>query len=200
MDSTNQLDRLNHVINTAWEILFERIISGKLTINKESSLQLHFSKLIFELGNCYCLFPGEVFEIEMETKYDKRSIDIVCSLGSTTAAIELKCFMKASNRATDLDSYDALVDIERLHSYNGFHIKKFICLTNNKYYPQKDVTGYGKSVMLKHGTVYPANEAIIPGWAGKWKVGCDRAILIPNEVNCNWISKNDWHYWKADVI
>ena len=47
----------------------------------------------------------------METNYEKKSIDIVCILGEMKAAIELKCFMKASNRAKDLDCYDVLLDI-----------------------------------------------------------------------------------------
>lgn len=199
MISIDPIARLNEIIDLSWEILFERIVSRKLIINKESSLQLHLSKLIYDLGSCYCLLPGEIFEIEMETKYEKKSIDIVCSLGQIRAAIELKCFRKSSNRATDLDSYDALVDIERLHSFIGFDIKKFICLTDNKYYPEKNVTGYGKSVMLKHGTVYLAETEIIPGWAGKWKVGRDRPILFPSNVISNWISKENWHYWMADI-
>lgn len=99
MISQDQKIRLNQIIDLDWELLFESIISGRLLINKESSLQLHLSKLIFDLGNLYCILPNEIFKIEMETKYENKSIDIVCKLGETTAAIELKCFMKASNRA-----------------------------------------------------------------------------------------------------
>jgi hypothetical protein len=199
MTLLDPIERLNNIIEQSWSILFERIVSGKLKINKESSLQLHLSKLIYDLGNIYCILPDESFEIEMETNYQNKSIDIVCILGDIKAAIELKCFMKISNRAKDLDSYDALRDIERLHNFSGFDIRKFICLTDNIYYPQTTLTGHGKSVMLKHGTVYSANTAIIPGWADKWKVGRDKHILFPSDVVCNWISKKNWHYWIADV-
>ncbi|KQM75230.1 hypothetical protein ASE74_20635 [Pedobacter sp. Leaf216] len=85
----DQYSRLQQIIDLAWEILFERIVSSKQIINKESSLQLHLSKLIFDLGNTYCIEPNERFEIEMETNYEKKSIDIVCILGETKAAIEL---------------------------------------------------------------------------------------------------------------
>jgi hypothetical protein len=199
MISTNQNARLNQVIETAWEILFERIVSGQLLINKESSLQLHLSKLIFELGNIYCILPNEHFEIQMETTYQKKSIDIVCSLGSTKAAIELKCFRKASNRAKEIDCYDALKDVERLQNYEGFDIRKFICLTDNKYYPERAQTGHGKTVTLKHGTIYPSDVEILPGWAHLWKVKRDKAIIFNKEIKCDWVSRPNWHFLKIDI-
>lgn len=162
-------------------------------------MQLHLSKLIFELGNIYCILPDEHFDIEMETNYDKKSIDIVCKLGDQKAAIELKCFMKASKRAKDLDSYDALIDIERLQNFKGFDLKKFICLTDNKYYPQTIPTGHGKSVSLTHGKSYLPDIPIIPGWAEIWKVKRDKHILFNNEIRCNWVSSGSWHYLKIDI-
>jgi hypothetical protein len=103
----------------------------------------------------------------METNYGNKSIDIVCGFGKTKAAIELKCFMKASNRAKDLDCYDALIDIERLQHFDGFEIKNFIYLTDNKYYPKRLQTGHGKTVTLNKVTIYLANKQIIPRWAEK---------------------------------
>jgi hypothetical protein len=191
--------RLNACLEIAWDLMFERILSGMQMINKESSLQLHFSKIIFELGNLYCILPGEHFEIEMETNYENKNIDIVCHLGKVKAAIELKCFMTASNRAKDLDMYDALKDIERLESYAGFEIKKFICLTDNKYYPYTIQKGHASTVTLKHETVYTAEKEIVPGWANKWKVKRDKSIKFKNDVICNWCSKDKWHYLKIDV-
>lgn len=198
MISINPVTRLNQIIDLSWAILFERIVSKKLIINKESSLQLHFSKLIFDIGTCYCILPGEIFEIEMETRYEKKSIDVVCNLGLTRAAIELKCFIKSSNRATDLDCYDSLRDIERLHNYSGFDIKRFICLTDNNYYPETNQKGHGKSVSIINGTTYLANVEILPSWAGQWKVGRDAPIVFKSDVYCNWINSDKWHYWVVD--
>lgn len=62
-------------------------------------------------------------------------------------------FIKASNRAKDLDCYDALTDIERLQHFKGYDIRKFICLTDNKYYPETLQTGHRKTVTLNIGTV-----------------------------------------------
>jgi hypothetical protein len=135
----------------------------------------------------------------METKHEKKSIDVVCSLGQQKAAIELKCFMKASNRAKDLDCYDTLIDIERLQNFSGFRIKKFICLTDNKYYSQTAQTGHGKPVSLKHGTVYTAGKKIIPGWAEKWKVKRDKPIILKKEIKCDWVTNKDWYFLKIDV-
>lgn len=199
MVSLDEHIRLNQIIDLAWNLLFENIISGKIFINKESSLQLHLSKLIFDLGNLYCILPNETFKIEMETNYENKSIDIVCGFGQTRAAIELKCFMKASNRAKDLDCYDALIDIERLQHFNGFQIKKFICLTDNKYYPQTLQTGHGKTVTLNNGTIYQANQQIIPGWAEKWNVKRDKPIVFKNNVTCDWTSRGQWHVLKIDI-
>jgi hypothetical protein len=199
MISIEQLTRLNLIIDTAWDILFERIVSEKLLINKESSLQLHLSKLIFDLGTLYCILPNEHFEIEMETNYENKSIDIVCSLGKFKGAIELKCFRKASNRAKELDCYDALIDIERLQHFEGFQVRKFICLTDNKYYPDRAQTGHGKTVSLKNGIIYPANQQIIPGWADKWKVKRDKPITLKSEIKCEWISNSGWHFLKIDI-
>lgn len=195
-----QNDRLLNVINLAWEILFRSIVSGRVPINKESSLQLNLSKIIFELVNLYCTQPEEHFTIEMESSYENKSIDIVCSLGNARAAIELKCFIKSSKRAADLDMYDVLKDIERLQNYNGFEIKRFFCLTDNKYYPETEQTGFAKSVSLKNGTVYYAGQEIIPGWVGAWKVKRDKTIILNNDLVCNWKSEGKWHHLAVNVM
>ena len=126
------------------------------------------------------------------------NIDITCQMGDVTAAIELKCFMKSSNRAKDLDMYDALRDIERLESFENFDIKTFICLTDNKYYSEYAPKGMASSVSLKHGTMYLANNPIIPLWTGKWKVKRDTPILLQKELICNWFNSNGWYYLKID--
>jgi len=184
--------RLELVIDLSWNLIFEKIVNETLFINKESSLQLHLSKLIFDIGNTFCIYPTEFFDIEMETNYENKSIDIVCSLGDTKAALELKCFMKSSNRAKDLDCYDTLKDIERLQNYLGFDIKKFICLTDSKYYASTVQRGHAASVSIREGTKYYANTPVIPSWANKWKVNRDKPILFNADVEFNWHNRNQW--------
>ena len=199
MKKTTQCERLQTVLDLSWELVYRSILSGRLEINKESSLQLHLSRTIFDLGNLYCTEPGECFKIEMESNYEGKSIDITCSLGDTSAALELKCFIKASNRAADLDMYDVLKDIERLESYSVFNIRKFICLTDNKYYPHTEQRGYGKSVTLKNGTTYTAGQKIIPAWTGIWKVNRDKEIILTNELVCDWVSDEIWHFLYLNI-
>lgn len=198
MIEIHKKERMNQIIEMAWEVIFQKILSKRLIINKESSLQLHLSKTIFELGNIYNIFPNEVFEIEMETKYENKSIDIVCILKDedteVKSAIELKCFMKASNRAKDIDCYDSLIDIERLQNFEGFDIKKFICLTDNKYYAETIQTGKAKSVSIMNGTKYNANEEIVPAWAHQWKINRDKAIMFRTDVEFNWTKSNEWYF------
>src|SRR5207253_3236627 len=93
--------RLEYILNLGWQILLKRIVSGRMKVNKESSLQLHLGTIFQHLGEQFCVEPGENFFIELETSYQKKNIDIVCKLGDVTAAIELKCFRKHSNRASD---------------------------------------------------------------------------------------------------
>ncbi len=191
-------ERLANLIDEAWLILFNRIVSGKQKINKEASLQLQLARILQDLGNAYCIFPNETFHLELETNHNGKNIDITCHLGNINAAIELKCFIKSSNRAKDLDMYDALIDIERLESFEDFEIKKFYCITDNKYYSEYEQKGMASSVSLKNGTKYTANIEIIPLWTGKWKVKRDKSIILKNDFVCNWISSGGWYYLKID--
>jgi hypothetical protein len=106
--------------------------------------------------------------------------------------------MKSSNRAKELDMYDALIDIERLESFEEFDVKKFFCLTDNKYYAEFTQKGMARSVSLKHDTIYKSNQEIIPLWSGKWKVKRDKPIVFKKDVVCNWINNNDWYYLQVD--
>ncbi|QZK90083.1 hypothetical protein K5V07_06095 [Flavobacterium sp. CHNK8] len=187
-------ERLSYLINESWQILFQRIVSGKQLINKEASLQLQLARILNDLGNAYCILPNETFQLELETGHNGKNIDITCHLGEVKAAIELKCFMKSSNRAKDLDMYDALIDIERLESFEEFDIKKFFCLTDNKYYSETVQKGMASSVTLRNGTIYKVNEEIVPLWTGKWKVKRDKPIIFKKDVVCNWVSNNGWYY------
>ena len=203
MIEINKRERLSQIIELAWEIIFNKIISKKLIINKESSLQLHLSKTIFELGNLYCILPNENFEIEMETKYEKKSIDIVCILRDNVeeikCAIELKCFMKNSNRAKDIDCYDALIDIERLQNFEGFDLTKFICLTDHKYYAETVQKGKAKSVSIMNGTKYFAETEIIPGWKNEWKIKRDKSIIFKRDIEFNWTNKDNWYFLLMNI-
>lgn len=191
-------ERLSYLIDESWQILFQRIVSGKQLINKEASLQLQLARILNDLGNAYCILPNEIFQLELETRYNGKNIDITCRLGEVIAAIELKCFMKSSNRAKDLDMYDALIDIERLELFGDFDIKKFFCLTDNKYYAETIQKGMASSVTIKNGTIYKANQTIIPLWTGKWKVKRDKPIIFKKDIEFSWVKSEKWYYLQVD--
>lgn len=135
-------------------------------------------------------------------KFDRRNIDITCAYGQIRAAVELKCFRKASNRASDLDMYDSLYDIERLLSLEDFEVKKFICLTDNPYYVQADHTGHASSVSIKDGVFYKKDQPITPSWVGRWKnTSRDKEILFSKDIQLTWASDDggQWYYLKLDL-
>jgi hypothetical protein len=186
--------RLRRALDIAWGILSQRIATGRVRINKEASLQLHYSSILLACGELLCTDPGETFSIELESALERRSIDITCSLDDLRAAIELKCFRKQSNRAVDTDMYDVLLDIQRLLSYPDFAVRKFICLTDNPYYVHGAHSGYAGSVTIRDGTVYPAGTTLTPSWAGKWKDQKRNApITLSKTVNIEWTRDRDWY-------
>jgi len=133
MNLNNQIEKLQYILDFSWDIYIEKLISNKISINLESSMQLHYASIINSLGELLKIKPDEEFNIELEHAYEDTSkyIDIQCSYHNIKTAIELKCFRKNSNRAKDIDMYDALKDIERLESFKSHQIKKFICLTDD---------------------------------------------------------------------
>jgi hypothetical protein len=199
ISGASDIERLNAVLDLSWEVFFNRLIYGRVRINKESSMQLHYSSVINQMGDLFCLKPNETFSIELEHSYKNKNIDITCSLGEARAAIELKCFRKKSNRATDLDMYDVLKDIQRLISYDEFQIKKFICIADDPYYSSDVHSGHSASVSIRNGMTYAANTPITPSWVGRWKdKSRDNSIIFDRDVTFNWKRVEQWYLLKLD--
>lgn len=192
--------RMRWVLATAWEICLQRISSGRISINKESSLQLHYAYILTQLGELACVGPDDAFKIELETNHEGKNIDIWCALLGCEAAIELKCFRKTSNRATDIDMYDVLKDISRLESYSHVHLRRFICLTDNAYYTNSVHRGHAGSVSIGNGKRYLKGVPIAPSWVGKWKNSTrDSEITLKTDLEFSWQSLGKWHYLFLEV-
>jgi hypothetical protein len=190
----SQHERLTRILDESWEILAQRIATGRVSINKEASLQLHYSSILLSYGELLCVEPRETFTIELESASGRKSIDIKCTLGETRAAIELKCFRKASNRACDIDMYDVWYDLERLLSYQEFAVRKFICLTDNPYYVCGVHSGHAGSVSIRNGTILQIGSKIAPSWAGKWKdKSRDRCLTFAKSVELHWNQNRGWY-------
>lgn len=177
-------------------------LSGKRIAftNKESSLQLHYAYVLAQMGELACIEQGESFKIELETRHGGKNIDIFCALRDCEAAIELKCFRKASNRATDIDMYAVLNDISRLESYSHIAFRRFICLTDNGYYANTAHKGHAGSVSIANGRKYQKNVPITPGWAGKWKNSKqDKEIVLKRDLQFAWRTISGWYYLYMEV-
>lgn len=197
---TSKKDRLNFIIDWSWKIFFAKITSGRVKINKESSMQLHYSSILKTIGELFCILPGETFSLELESSYGRKNLDITCRFDDVRAAIELKCFRKFSNRAKDLDMYDAWVDITRLHGLDDFQVKRFICLSDDDQYPNGKHGGYSETFSIAHGAQYKKGDALAPPWAGKWKDRSrDHTIFVPKDITFNWVEKDGWFYLLLDI-
>lgn len=187
--------RLRWTLDTSWEICVHRIASGRIRINKESSLQLHYAYILAQLGELVCTDTKDDFKVELETNYGGKNIDVWCSLCSVKAAIELKCFRISSNRAKDTDMYDVLKDISRLESYTDMSHRRLICLTDNEYYIKPLHRGHAGSVGIGNGRKYKRGEEIKPSWAGQWKNnGRDVPIVLENDIEFRWEQIGEWYY------
>lgn len=198
--SSSPTERLNLVIDLAWRLFFERIAEGRIKINKEASMQLHYASILKTVGELYCTLPQETFTLELESAYGGKNLDITCTLGSTSAALELKCFRKASNRALDLDMYDVWTDIKRLSELEAFQIRRFICLTDNHKYPHGPHGGYSATFSIAEGTSYSQGTELAPPWAGKWaNTSRDHVIPVHKDITFLWTHKNGWYYLLLEV-
>lgn len=205
MISASPIARLGYVLDLAWAVFFERIVMERVEVNKEASMQLHYASTINDLGQLMCVEPDEVFELQLERDHQGRSIDITCRFRTPErtiqAAVELKCFRKQSNRALDLDMYDVLKDIERILSYTGYQVRRFICLTDDaRYTDGGQRTGYAEAVSIGQGRYYRQDSPIVPPWIGKWKdKSRDHEISLSRDVRFDWMSKEKWHFLKLDL-
>lgn len=93
-------DRVNWVIELAWNITIQKIANKEITINKEASLQMHYSTILKTLLDLIKFSPKEKATIELETNViiDGKPyiIDILISytdgITSEKHSIELKCY------------------------------------------------------------------------------------------------------------
>lgn len=192
--------RLRRVLDESWDVLSQRIATGRVRVNKEASLQLHYASILLVHGEMLCVDHDETFTIELESDEGDKNIDITCGLGGVRAAIELKCFRKASNRAVDTDMYDVLRDLERLGSYTAHAVRKFICLTDNLAYVTGAHGGHAAAVSVRDGKHYQAGVPITPTWAGLWKdTSRHRPLILGKDVTFEWTENNGWYSLAIDI-
>lgn len=93
-------DRISWAIEFAWNITVNKIVNGEIKINKEASLQMHYSTILKSVLDLIKFAPNDRIEIELETSVIVQTkqyiIDILISYtdGKISAkhSIELKCY------------------------------------------------------------------------------------------------------------
>ncbi len=109
-------DRLARIVDDGYDILSQKIRKGRISVDNEASLQLHYSSILKTLGELYEFAKDDLFSIELEknvvviegafvkSKSEKARIDIFLKLENretrenTSCAIELKFFRKKNYR------------------------------------------------------------------------------------------------------
>jgi len=93
-------DRVNWAIGFAWNITICKIANGEIKINKEASLQMHYSSILKTVLDIIKFASADRIDIELETEViierKRYLIDILLTykngIVSTKHSIELKCY------------------------------------------------------------------------------------------------------------
>ena len=123
-------ERLRKSISFAWQVFREKTGANLLPINKEASMQLHYSYILQQVIPLICFHKDESVKIELETgvKINDRSreIDLVLkgadSHGCHKIAVEMKCYRTFASSgkprgATDIFMKDVYGDLNLLEEY-----------------------------------------------------------------------------------
>lgn len=128
-------DRVTWAIDFAWSIAVDKIVNEEIKVNKEASLQLHYSSILKTVLDLIKFSPKDRIEIELETTKKVGSkpyiIDILLSYTdgkiSEKHSIELKCYKTITSSggkrgASDLFMHGVYLDIyySEIYLEHGF--------------------------------------------------------------------------------
>jgi hypothetical protein len=209
-------DRLIDIVEFAYARLREKINGGRIRIDNEASLQLHFSSLLKSIGELYENSKNEVFSIELESPVKlsdgsfgksgspKARIDILISFENlktnlkNKCAIELKYFKYANHREPN-NRYDVFSDIQNLEMYGqSADIGFLIVATDHLHYVNQD--GYSQDTAdfdFKHGSSYSAGTKL----EYRTKKPYGASITLRNSYSFVWDECSDGaHFLKLRII
>ena len=139
-------ERIGKSISFTWQVFMEQAIAGLLPINKEASMQLHYSNILLQVVPFVCFRKSESVHIELEKSVvvdgKIREIDLIAegkidSESFHRTAVEMKCYRKCASSgelraATDIFMKDVYADLNLLEAcceQADFH--RGICLVMN---------------------------------------------------------------------
>ena len=124
-------DRLRKSISFAWQVFMGKTDANLVPINKEASMQLHYSYILQQVIPLICFHEDESVKIELETGVNindrSREIDLVLEGVDTCSkrykiAVEMKCYRTFASSgkprgATDIFMKDVYGDLNLLEEY-----------------------------------------------------------------------------------
>jgi len=166
-------DRLHTLFDISYGCLRRKINGGRIKVENEASLQLHFAAILKVMGELLEAESDEYFSIELEKPVllregtfgksgsSKAKIDIFVSYNNTrtghkqSCAIELKYF-KYENHREPNNRYDVFRDIHNLENYGDFaDLGYLVVATNhNHYVSQSEYSRDTCDFDFRHGKCY----------------------------------------------
>ena len=201
----NQTDRLNQVVDRAWQIFQSQFVYKRHPILKEAPFQHHFANILSTVGSLYCLERSDFFLVDLETRCEDvkgkaKYIDITCSFRNAEAevscAIELK-FKTERQGAQDHGRVDAYVDIEavELVCESQFTIGRFFMITDSSVYVKPSQHGVGTKFCTHNGFTVTPNVSILGGNKPR-----DKVVVRLRKPYCfDWQKHDDWYFLEMKV-
>lgn len=208
-------ERIIQVVDLAYECLRTKVNGGRIKVDNEASLQLHFGSILKTVGELFETSKDEHFSIELEksiflekktfgkSRSNRAKIDIFCEFSNTisgvneTCAIELKFFKKANQREPN-NRYDAFLDIANLEQYESIAKHCFLIVaTDHDHYVNKG--SYSEDTAdfdFRHGSKYELGK--IATYRTKKPHG--NPIILRQSYLFHWDSvAGGYHFMKLSV-
>jgi hypothetical protein len=211
----DSISRLNSIVNLAYTRLRTKVHGGRITVDNEASLQLHFASLLHTIGELYVNNKSEVFLIELEkpavranglfgkSQTCKAKIDIWIAFENLESKVQYSCaielkYLKHSNHREPNNRYDVFSDIQNLESYGEFaDIGYMIVATDHVHYVSKDIYSPDTADFdFRDGQCYSAKREL----KYKTEKPYGPSISLFNSYSFSW-DKNDggFHFLKLPV-
>ena len=138
-------ERINQIVEIAYERLCGKITGKRIDVANEASLQLQLASILKTLGELYEETPSERFNIELEKNVtlldsesveNRKRVDIWFSLEDKggdeqqACAIELKYFKRANHREPN-NRYDVFKELRDLERYGKFANTGFLLIATD---------------------------------------------------------------------
>lgn len=186
---------MDEILNASWKV-FKWQFANKVfvrDIGSETSFQFNFASVIRSIGNMYVL-PGELFYVDIETKWNNKKIDITCGFCESgekqplyNCAIELKFKRKRDSKGTfsadrifkmyrDIDYLERETGVKGNDKDSCYSEGRFYFITDNSSYMSKDEafkqggTTYTHPLSYKNESIH-LNKAYPIEWDERESIG-----------------------------